>query len=161
MSDISKLVAVEESINFIINGTETSLNAKELSIKEREVFNSKLINEAKTNHIKKINEIANNLNKSDKIEYLVAATNSMPDFETQIGTLIFSNNGMRYLIKAAIKNVVSDKDIDAILESDKNGDAIGKLVRIALKLRDTCESNEVITETNTKEVEESPESPNV
>jgi antitoxin component YwqK of YwqJK toxin-antitoxin module len=161
MSDISKLVAVEESINFIINGTETSLNAKELSIKEREVFNSKLINEAKTNHIKKINEIANNLNKSDKIEYLVAATNSMPDFETQIGTLIFSNNGMRYLIKAAIKNVVSDKDIDAILESDKNGDAIGKLVRIALKLRDTNESNEVITETNTKEVEESTESPNV
>jgi len=157
-TDVSKLVAAEESINFVINGVETALLAKELSIKEREVFNNKLVNEAKTTHIKKINEIAANLNKSDKIEYLVAATNSMPDFESQIGTLIFTNQGMRYLIKASIKNV-ADKDIESILESDKNGDAIGKLIKVALKLRDTNDTQGT-EEINNSEVEEGTESPN-
>ena len=142
MSDISKMVNVGEEIRFKINGDEKILVIKELSIKEREQYNAKLIGEARSAHIRKINEIASSLTFKDKTEYLVAATNAMPSFDDQLGSLIFSNNGIRYLIKAASKAILTDKEIDAILDEGENGEAIGKTLKLALKLADPKEDEE-------------------
>lgn len=146
MSDISKLVSAEENVIFIVNGVEQSLSIKELSIRERENYNTKLISEARTSHIRKLNEIATSLAGKDKTDYLVAATNSMPDFEEQLGTLIFSNNGIRHLLKASICRTITDKEIDSILDDASNGDSISKVIKKALKLGDIQVIEKEVTE---------------
>ena len=134
MSDLSKALAISESIIFSINGEEKTFECKELSITEREELNSKLIGNAENTYIRKVNKFASTLAGKEKSDYLIGVTNSMPIFADQLGSLIFSNDGMRHLLKASIKSNISEKDINSILELESNGPSITKVLNIALKL---------------------------
>lgn len=135
MNDVSKLINAETNINFFIKGEEKSFTCKEMTIREKETYNNKLISEARTLHIRKINEVASGLAGKEKTDFLIGATNAMPNFEDTIGSLIFSNNGIRLLIKSSVKPTLLDKDIDDLLDDEKNGKTISEVLHIALKIK--------------------------